>query len=56
MIVVFQRENTQDLIVFMYRFAKVPSLLLVVPIAIGIAVLSLDRRGVDVVVVLHGFG
>jgi hypothetical protein len=52
MIIIFQSEYAQNLVVFVNRFAKVTSFLLVVPVAIRIAVLSLDSRWVDISSVL----
>lgn len=44
--VLFDAKNPQEVIVFMNRFPKVPSLLLIPPIAIGISERTLDRRGI----------
>ena len=52
--VIFEGKDAEDFVVFMDRLTKVASFLLVIPIAIRVAVLSRDSRGIDVVVVLDG--
>ena len=52
--VVFEGEDAENFIIFMDRLTKVASFLFVVPIAIWVAVLSLDSWGIDVVIVLQG--
>ncbi len=48
------REHAQDIVVFMDRFSKVPSLLLVPPVGVGVAELAGDGWGVDVAAILGG--
>lgn len=46
-------EDVEDIVVLMKRFAKVPSLLLVPPLAVGISECPLHARGVGIVAVLR---
>ncbi len=47
-----QREDAQDVVVLMHGLAKVPSLLLVVPILIRISVRTLDRWRINIASIL----
>ena len=51
--VLFGRKDAEDIIVFVNGFAVVASLLLVPPIAIGVAELALLRWGLDITAVLE---
>jgi hypothetical protein len=50
--VVPRREDTEDVVVFMDSLSKIPSLLRVPPVGMGITVLALDGWGVDIASVL----
>lgn len=54
MVVLVQREDAQNVVVLVDRLAPIPPLLLVGPVAVGVAVLALDARRVDVAAVLLG--
>ena len=53
MCVFVQREHSQNIVVLVNRFAPVPPLLLVRPVAMGVAELSLDFGWVDVAAILY---
>jgi hypothetical protein len=52
-VVLIQRENTQNIVILVHWLAPVASVLLVVPVAVGISLLAVDARRVDVASVLY---
>lgn len=50
--VFFRRENSQDIVVFMYGLVPVSSLLLVEVVAVWVSKGSLDSRGILVAAIL----
>ena len=52
MFVIIQPEDTEDIVVFMNRLAKISSLLLVPPVGIRVSVLTRYSRRVDVTTIL----
>ena len=48
-----RRKHAENIVVFVYRFTKVSSLLGIPPVGVGITELSLDSRGVDVAAILY---
>ena len=53
MVVVMESHDAEDIFIFVDRFAEVPSLLLEMPVAVWVAVLSLCCRRVDVTAILR---
>lgn len=51
--VLLRTEDTQDIVVFMDRFSKVPPLLFIPPVAVGISELTLHTGRVGVVTILE---
>jgi uncharacterized membrane protein len=53
MIVVVERNRTEDIVVLVHGVAEIASFLVVEVFAVGVAVLGLLRAGVDEAAVLH---
>lgn len=48
-----RREHAENIVVFVYRLTKVPSLLGIPPVGVGVTKLSLDSRGIDIAAILR---
>lgn len=53
--ILFRGEHAEDIVVFVHGFAVVAPLLLVPPVAVGVAKLALLRDWIDVAAILRGW-